>query len=137
MLIPKKVKHRKWWKGRHHTSIESRGTELSFGQYGIQVTEGQAHITSRQIEAARRAMTRYMKRGGKLWIRIFPDRPVTRKGAEVPMGGGKGPVDHFVFPVSPGRVLFELDGIPEDIAREAILRARYKLPVKTRFIKRG
>ena len=136
MLIPKKVKHRKWWKGRHRTKKESRSTELSFGEYGIQVTEGEAYITSRQIEAARRAMTRTMKRGGKVWIRIFPDRPVTRKGTEVPMGGGKGAVDHFVFPVKVGRVLFEIDGIPEDVARVAIERARHKLPVKTKFIQR-
>lgn len=136
MLIPKKVKHRKWWKGRHRTQKESRGTELSFGEYGIQVVEGNAYITSRQIEAARRAMTRTMKRGGKVWIRIFPDRPITRKGTEVPMGGGKGAVDHFVFPVKVGRILFEIDGIPEDVARTAIERARHKLPVKTKFIQR-
>ena len=136
MLIPKKVKHRKWWKGRHRTQKESRGTELSFGEYGIQVVEGNAYITSRQIEAARRAMTRTMKRGGKVWIRIFPDRPITRKGTEVPMGGGKGAVVHFVFPVKVGRILFEIDGIPEDVARTAIERARHKLPVKTKFIQR-
>lgn len=136
MLIPKKVKHRKWWKGRHRTQKESRGTELSFGEYGIQVVEGEAYITSRQIEAARRAMTRTMKRGGKVWIRIFPDRPVTQKGTEVPMGGGKGAVEYFVFPVKVGRILFEIDGIPEDVARTAIERARHKLPVKTKFIKR-
>lgn len=136
MLIPKKVKHRKWWKGRHRTSKEARGTELSFGKYGIQVSSGGANITSRQIEAARRAMTRTMKRGGKVWIRIFPDRPITQKGTEVPMGGGKGAVDHYVFPVKTGRVLFEIDGIPEEVARTAIERARHKLPVKTRFIQR-
>ena len=136
MLIPKKVKHRKWWKGRHRTTKESRGTELNFGEYGIQVVAGEAYVTSRQIEAARRAMTRTMKRGGKVWIRIFPDRPVTRKGTEVPMGGGKGAVDHFVFPVKAGRILFEIDGIPEDLARTAIERARHKLPVKTKFIQR-
>ncbi len=136
MLIPKKVKHRKWNKGRSRTKVESRGTELSFGQYGIQVIKGEARITSRQIEAARRAITRTMKRGGKVWIRVFPDRPVTKKGTEVPMGGGKGAVDHFVFPVKPGRILFELDGVPEDVARTAVERARYKLPVKTRFIQK-
>lgn len=134
MLIPKKVKHRKWWKGRSRTKVESRGTTLNFGSYGMQVVSGEAWITSRQIEAARRAMTRYMKRDGKLWIRIFPDKPVTRKGAEVPMGGGKGSVDHFVFPVKPGRILFELDGVPEEVARTAVDRAKYKLPVKVRFI---
>lgn len=136
MLIPKKVKHRKWWKGRRRTSIESRGTTLSFGQYGIKVVEGEAWLTSRQIEAARRAITRAMKRGGKVWIRIFPDKPVTRKGQEVPMGGGKGAVDHFVFPVYPGRILFEIDGVSEEVARLAMKRAKYKLPVKTKFIAR-
>jgi large subunit ribosomal protein L16 len=136
MLVPKKVKHRKWWKGRRRTSLESRGTELNFGAYGIQVVSGTGAISSRQIEAARRAMTRYMKRGGKLWIRIFPDKPITRKGTEVPMGGGKGAVDHYVFLVAPGRVLFEIDGVSEDVAHEAATRAQHKLPVKTRFIKR-
>lgn len=137
MLIPRKVKHRKWWKGRHRTSIEARGTQLSFGQYGLQVVEGQAWITSRQIEASRRAVTRYIKRGGKVWIRIFPDKPVTMKGQEVPMGGGKGSVDHYTFPVKPGRILFELDGVSEDVARGALSRAAFKLPVKTKFIKRN
>ncbi|MEX0877320.1 MAG: 50S ribosomal protein L16 [Candidatus Spechtbacterales bacterium] len=136
MLLPKKVKHRKWWKGRKRTSMESRGTYLAFGQYGLQVSEGEAWITSRQIEASRRAITRYMKRGGKVWIRVFPDKPVTRKGTEVPMGGGKGAVDHFVTPVYPGRVLFEVDGVSEEIAREALKRASYKLPVKTKVIVR-
>lgn len=137
MLLPKKVKHRKWWKGRSRTSLDTRGTTLSFGQYGLQVTEGEAWITSRQIEAARRAITRHIKRGGKVWIRIFPDKPRTKKGAEVPMGKGKGSVDHFVAPVKPGRILFELDGVPEEVARGAMDRARHKLPVKTKFIKRG
>lgn len=136
MLVPKKVKHRKWWKGRHRAKKESRGCELSFGSYGIQVVSGSKYITSRQIEASRRAITRTMKRGGKVWIRIFPDRPVTTKGTEVPMGGGKGSVDKYVFLVKPGRVLFELDGVPEDVARTAVERARHKLPVKTRFIQK-
>lgn len=136
MLIPKKVKHRKWWKGRKRTSLDRRGAILNFGQYGLQVTEGDVWITSRQIEAARRAITRYIKRGGKVWIRIFPDKPVTRKGAETPMGKGKGSVSHFVVPVQPGRILFELDGVTEEVARGAMDRARYKLPVKTKFIKR-
>lgn len=136
MLIPKKVKHRKWWKGRHRTSIASRGTTLSFGKYGLQVAEGEVWMTSRQIEAARRSISRFIKRDGKVWIRVFPDKPVTSKGQEVPMGGGKGSVDHFVAPVRPGRILFELDGVPEDIAKEAMRRAGYKLPVKTKFIKR-
>ncbi len=136
MLVPKKVKHRKWWKGRHRAKKESRGCELSFGQYGIQVVEGTEYITSRQIEAARRAITRTMKRGGKVWIRIFPDRPVTEKGTEVPMGGGKGAVDHYVFRVKPGRILFELDGVDEDVAKIAAERAKHKLPVRTKFIKK-
>lgn len=136
MLIPKKVKHRKWWKGRSRTSVASRGTTLSFGKYGLQVTEGEVWLTSRQIEAARRAITRHIKRGGKVWIRVFPDKPITKKGAETPMGKGKGSVDHFVVPVKPGRILFELDGVSEDVARGAMNRAKYKLPVKTKFIKR-
>jgi large subunit ribosomal protein L16 len=136
MLLPKKVKHRKWWKGRSRTSLDRRGTALNFGQYGLQVTEGETWITSRQIEASRRAITRYIKRGGKVWIRIFPDKPRTKKGAEVPMGKGKGSVDHFVAPVKPGRILFELDGVSEEVARGAMDRARHKLPVKTKFIKR-
>lgn len=136
MLIPKKVKHRKWWKGRSRTSVDRRGNTLSFGQYGLQVVEGDAWLTSRQIEAARRAITRYIKRGGKVLIRVFPDKPRTKKGAEVPMGKGKGSVDHFVVPVKPGRILFELGGVPEDVARGAMNRAKYKLPIKTRFIKR-
>ena len=136
MLVPKKVKHRKWWKGRKRTSLYRRGDILSFGQYGLQVLEGDVWITSRQIEAARRAITRYIKRGGKVWIRIFPDKPVTRKGAETPMGKGKGSVSHFVVPVQPGRILFELDGVTEDVAKGALDRARHKLPVKTKFIKR-
>ncbi len=134
MLIPKKVKHRKWHKGRRRFSgIETRGTKLSFGNFGLKAQE-RDWLTARQIEAARRAMTRYVARGGKIWIRIFPDKPVTKKGAETPMGGGKGAVDHYVAPIKPGRILFEMDGVTEDIAREAMRRASYKLPVKTKFI---
>ncbi len=136
MLTPKKVKHRKWTKGHHRTSVESRGTHLTFGSYGLQVTEGTAGITARQIEAVRRVFTRTMRRGGKLWIRIFPDRPITKKGIEVPMGGGKGSVDHYVVRVAPGRILFEIDGVTEDIAKEAMHTAKYKLPVRTRMITR-
>lgn len=136
MLLPKKVKHRKWTKGHHHTKRESRGVVLSFGSYGLQVSEGQARITSRQIEAVRRVFTRTMKKGGKLWIRIFPDRPVTLKGIEVPMGGGKGSVDHYVVEVGPGRILFEIDGVPADVAREAMRLAGHKLPVRTKMISR-
>ncbi|MDO8676170.1 MAG: 50S ribosomal protein L16 [Candidatus Azambacteria bacterium] len=134
MLIPKKVKHRKWHKGRRRFSgVETRGTLLAFGNYGLK-SQGRAWITARQIEAARRAMTRYIARGGKIWIRIFPDKPITRKGAETPMGGGKGGVEYYVVPIKPGRILFEIDGVSQELAREAMKRAAYKLPVKTKFI---
>ena len=113
--------------------METRGTKLAFGSYGLK-SLGRDWITARQIEAARRAMTRYVARGGKIWIRIFPDKPVTKKGAETPMGGGKGAVDHYVAPIKPGRILFEMDGVPKDLAEEAMRRASYKLPVKTKFI---
>ncbi len=132
--MPRKVKHRKWMKGRSK-GLENRATELAFGSFGLKSLEAK-WITSRQIEASRRAIIRYLKKGGKLWIRIFPDKPVTRKGTEVPMGGGKGSVEFYVFPVKPGRVLFELDGIGEEQAREAFRKADVKLPVKTKFIKR-
>lgn len=136
MLIPKKVKHRKWQKGRRRFSeTETRGTRVDFGSYGLQAMTG-AWVSSRQIEAARRAMTRFVERSGKIWIRIFPDRPVTKKGTEVPMGGGKGSVDHYVAVVRPGRILFEMDGVSREVAREAMRRAGHKLPVKTRFLAR-
>jgi len=134
ILTPRKVKHRKWHKGRSR-GISFRGTEISFGSFGLQ-SLGSRWISSRQIEAARRAVIRYLKKGGKLWIRIFPDKPVTKKGTEVPMGGGKGSVDHYVFPIKPGRIIFELDGIKEETAREAFKKAADKLPVKTKFIRR-
>ncbi len=134
ILMPKKVKHRKWQKGVSK-GIESRSTELAFGSYGLK-SLGTKWLTSRQIEAARRAVIRYLKKGGKLWIRIFPAKPVTKKGTEVPMGGGKGGVDHYVFPIRPGRIIFELEGIPEEQAKEAFERAADKLPVKTKFITR-
>lgn len=135
MLFPKRVKHRKWQKGRSRASVAARGTELSFGAFGLK-TEEEAWITSRQLEAARRVIVRAIRKRGKMWTRVFPDRPVTTKGNEVPMGGGKGSVDHYVAPVKPGRVLFELDGIPEDSARETLRLVGHKLPVKTRFVKR-
>jgi large subunit ribosomal protein L16 len=136
MLYPKKVKHRKWHRGRRRNKgIETRGTELAFGSFGLKALEAQ-WLTARQIEAARRAIIRYLKKGGKLWIRIFPDKPVTQKGTEVPMGGGKGAVDHYVFPIKPGRILFELEGIKEEMAREAFERAGAKLPIRTKFIKK-
>lgn len=115
--------------------ISTRGTELAFGSFGLK-SLGTHWITSRQIEAARRAIIRYLRKGGKLWIRIFPQKPVTTKGTEVPMGGGKGKVSHYVFPIKPGRIIFEVTGIPEREAREAFRRAGDKLPIKTKFIKR-
>lgn len=134
LLMPKKVKHRKWRKGTTK-GIDTRGTEVSFGAFGLQSLDTK-WITARQLEAARRAVLRYLKKGGKLWIRIFPHKPVTQKGAETPMGGGKGGVDHYVFPIKPGRVIFELDGIKEEIAREAFRKATDKLPIRTKFIVR-
>ena len=133
--MPKKVKHRKWHKGRSQTSVDARGHRLAFGTFGLKVLEAD-WLTARQIEAARRAMTRAIKRGGKIWIRVFTDRPRTRKGAEVPMGKGKGVVDHFVVPVQPGRILFEIDGVSEDLARESLRLAAHKLPVKTSIVAR-
>ncbi|MDP3727557.1 MAG: 50S ribosomal protein L16 [bacterium] len=133
MLQPKKVKHRKWFKGRSR-GVERRGTDLAFGSYGLKAEEAR-WLTSRQIEAARRAITHYIQRGGKVWIRVFPDKPVTRKPPEVTLGGGKGAVDHYVFPVRPGRILFEMDGVTPEIASEALRRAAAKLPVRTRIIR--
>ncbi len=132
MLQPKKVKHRKWQK---HASrrVETRGTDLAFGTYGLKAMEP-VWITARQIEAARRAMTRHIARGGKIWIRIFPDKPVTKKPPEVTLGGGKGSVDHYVVAIRPGKILFEMDGVEPDAAREAMRLAAHKLPIKTRFI---
>jgi len=136
ILMPKKIKHRKWHKGRRRAKgVAARGTELNFGSYGIKAMEVK-WLTSRQIEAARRAIIRYLRKGGKLWIRVFPDKPVTRKGTEVPMGGGKGSVDHYVFPLKPGRIIFEIEGIKEEEAKEAFSRAADKLPIKTKFVKR-
>ena len=134
LLMPKKVKHRKWHRGTTK-GIETRATELNFGSFGLK-SLGSKWITARQIEAARRFVIRYMKKGGKIWIRIFPDKPVTFKGDEVPMGGGKGGVDHYVYPIKPGRMIFEIDGLKEDIAKEALEGAGKKLPIKTKFVKR-
>jgi len=134
MLVPKKVKHRKWHKGRSK-GVAQRGNQLNFGSYGLK-SMSTRWVTSRQLEAARRSIIRYLKKGGKLWIRVFPDKPVTFKGIEVSMGGGKGDVDHYVVPIKPGRILFELDGLDESVAREALTKAAHKLPVKTRFVKR-
>ena len=134
MLIPKKVKHRKSHKGKEG-KVSKRGNQLSFGSLGLKSMSSK-WITSRQIEASRRAIVRYLRKGGKLWIRVFPNKPVTSKGNEVPMGGGKGSVDHYVFPITPGRIIFELDGIKEEDARNALRKAADKLPVKTKIIKR-
>jgi len=134
ILMPKKVKHRKWQKGISR-GVENRATELAFGSYGLKSMD-RKRVTSRQIEAARRTIIRYLKKGGKLWIRIFPDKPITRKGTEVPMGGGKGSVDHYVFAIRPGRIIFELEGIKREEAKEAFEKASDKLPIKTKFIER-
>ncbi len=136
MLIPKKVKHRKWQKGRSKgRKVETRGIHLSYGEFGLKALES-AWLNSRQIEAARRTITNFIKREGRLWIRVFPDKPVTQRPPEVTMGGGKGSVDHYVFPVRPGRVIFEMDGVTPEIAKEALKRAGYKLPFKSRIISR-
>ena len=132
MLMPKKTKYRKQMRGRMK-GTETRGTTLEFGEFGLQTTEP-AWITSRQIEAARRAVSRAVKRGGQLWIKIFPDKPVTARAAETRMGSGKGSVEYWVAVVKPGRLLFELGGVPSDIGVHALELAAQKLPVKTRVI---
>ena len=134
MLAPKRVRRRKVQKGRNR-GFAYRGSEVSFGDYGLQATT-RGRITARQIEAARIAMTRHVKRGGKVWIRIFPDKPLSKKPAETRMGKGKGGPEVWVAVIKPGRILYELDGVPEDIAREAFRLAGHKLPVGTRFLKR-
>ncbi|MDP2695876.1 MAG: 50S ribosomal protein L16 [bacterium] len=136
MLAPKKVKHRKWHKGRSRGRlVETRGTKLSYGNYGLKA-ETAAWVNSRQIEAARRAITNSLNRAGKVWIRIFPDKPITKRPPEITMGGGKGAVDHYVFPVKPGRILFEIDGVTIDQAKRALVLAGHKLPVKGKFVSR-
>jgi large subunit ribosomal protein L16 len=135
MLIPKRVKHRKEQRGTLKGRAKG-GTEVVFGDYGMQALEP-AWITNRQIEAARIAMTRYMKRGGKVWIKIFPQKPITQKPLEVRMGSGKGNVEKWVAVVKPGKVLFEVAGVSEEVAREAIRLASHKLPIKTKFVKRS
>jgi large subunit ribosomal protein L16 len=134
MLMPKKVKHRKTFKGRM-TGAASGGTDLNFGDFGLQAIEC-GFLSSRQIEAARRAMTRYVKRGGKIWIRVFPDKPLTRKPAETRMGSGKGSPDSWVAVVRPGLMLYEMQGVEESVAREALRLAAHKLPMKTKFVVR-
>ncbi len=135
MLSPKKVKFRKQMRGRM-TGQANRGATLSFGEYALQAVEC-GYISSRQIEAARIAMTRYAKRGGKMWIRIFPDKPLTKKPAEVRMGKGKGPHDCWVAVIKPGRILYEMEGVPKEVAMEAFRLASHKLPLKTQFVERG
>jgi large subunit ribosomal protein L16 len=134
MLMPKRTKYRKMHKGRLKGRA-TRGCTIAFGEYGLQALEP-VWITSRQIEAARRAITRYIRRGGKVWIRIFPDKPITRKPAETRMGGGKGAPDHWVAVVKPGRILFEVAGISREVAEEAMRLASHKLPIRCRFVAR-
>jgi len=135
MLQPKKVKHRKMQKGRMRGSAHS-GNTVAFGEYGLQALD-RCKLTARQIEAARIAMTRHVKRGGKIWIRVFPDKPITKKPAETRMGKGKGNPEEWVAIVKPGRMLYEMEGVTVDIAREAFRLAQHKLPVPTRFVARG
>lgn len=134
MLQPKRTKYRKQQKGRNN-GLAHRGSVISFGSFGLKSMES-ARITSRQIESARIAMTRYMKREGKVWIRIFPDKPITSKPLEVRMGKGKGALDHYVAPIQPGRIMFEIDGVPADVAKEALRLAAQKLPVITKMVTR-
>ncbi len=140
MLFPKKVKHRKWQTARKNPkriarTVATRGTNLQFGSFALKAVTG-ARVKSNQIESSRKVMSRTVGKLGRYWIRIFPDRPVTRKAAEVGMGKGKGDPDHFCFEVEPGRILFEVDGVKEDVAREALRKAGCKLPIKTRIISR-
>ena len=132
MLLPKRVKHRKVHRGRR-TGVATRGSSISFGQYALQAMED-CWMTNRQIEAARRAMTRHVKRGGKIWIRIFPSKPVTKKPAETRMGSGKGNPEGWVAVIKPGRILFEMGGVNHEVAKEAMRLAAAKLPIRTRFL---
>lgn len=134
-LMPKRTKYRKVQKGRNRGKA-TRGNKVSYGEYGIKALEA-GMITSNQIESARIAMTRHVKRGGKVWIKLFPDKPITKKPAETRMGKGKGAVEFWVAPVKPGRVMFEMSGVAEPVARRALELAAYKLPIKTKFVKGG
>ena len=134
MLQPKRTKFRKQMKGRNR-GLALRGSTVAFGQYGLKAT-GRGRMTARQIEAARRAMTRHIKRGGKIWIRVFPDKPITKKPVEVRMGKGKGGVEYWVAQIQPGKVLYEIEGVSEELAREAFALAAAKLPLATSFVKR-
>lgn len=134
MLVPKKVKHRKWQKGRaRNIRIASTKIELAYGSYGLKALTP-AWISSQEIEAGRRVLTRYIKKGGKVWIRVFPDKPVTKKGNEVPMGSGKGAPDHYVAVIRPGTIIYEMDGIPADQAKEALQSAGYKLSPVCKYV---
>ena len=134
MLFPTRTKYRKSFRRRGQiTGKDYRGSKLAFGNYGLKCIDA-GEITSRQLEAARKAIAHCLKRGGKIWIRIYPDKPVTKKAAEVPMGSGKGSVEYYVSPIKPGRIIFEMDGITEKQAREALRLAAYKLPVRSKFI---
>ncbi len=134
MLVPKKVKHRKWQKGRSKTrTVETRGLTLSFGTYGLKAIES-AWLNSRQIAAGGRTITNFLKPEGRLWIRVFPDKPVTARPPEMTLGGGKGSVDRYVFPVRPGRIIFEIDGVSKTTAEEALRRAGHKLPFKVKIV---
>ena len=136
MLVPKKVKHRKWQKGRSKgRTVETRGLTLSYGQFGLKATEC-AWLNSRQIEAGRRTITNFLKREGRLWIRVFPDKPVTMRPPEMTLVGGQGSVDRYVFPVRPGRIIFEIDGVSRITAEAALKRAAYKMPFKSKFVSR-
>lgn len=135
MLQPKRTKYKKMHKGRNR-GLAHRGSKVSFGEYALKST-ARGRITARQIEAARRAMTRHIKRGGKIWIRVFPDKPITKKPLEVRMGKGKGAVEYWVCQIRPGKVLYEMEGVTEEVAREAFELAARKLPVKTTFVKRS
>ena len=138
MLFPKKVKYRKWQTGRKNPkkiTADTRGTTITYGSYGLK-SEDAARITSNQIEAGRKAISRNIKKIGKMWIRIFPDRPFTKKPAEVKMGKGKGDLEGYCVEIRPGRIIYEIDGVPEELAREALRKAGAKLPVRTRFVKR-
>lgn len=134
MLMPKRVKHRKKHRGRLR-GMAQRGNQVSFGTFALQAVEAE-YVTSRQIEAGRRAIMRYIRRGGKVWIRIFPDKPYTKRAAETRMGSGKGNVEHYVAPVRPGRVIYEIAGVSEEVAREAFRLAAHKMPMRTQFISR-
>lgn len=135
MLTPKRLKYRRLFKRRKDKPIALKGNTIAFGTYGLKSNEA-GNISSRQIESARRTITHYIKRGGRIWIRIFPDRPITKKPPETRMGGGKGDLHEYVAPIGPGRVLFEMSGVEEDVAREALRLASHKLPVKSTFIKK-